>query len=79
MKQLIITILLIFAIMPSTKAQVSPTQGPPCPADGKFEYDDFEKQVKEIKENCSNDLFPKYEARLNTSKTNPKNVLMKLC
>ena len=45
MKQLIITFLLIFAIMPSIKSQVSPTQGPPCPLDGKFEYDDFERQV----------------------------------
>ncbi len=69
MKQLIITILLIFAIMPSIKAQVSPI--PPCPEDGKFEYDDFEKQVKEIKENCSYDLLPKYEARVNLCKTNP--------
>lgn len=79
MKQLIIATLLIFAIMLRIKAQISPIQGQPCPADGKFEYDDFEKQVKEIKENCSYDLLPKYEARLNTSKTNPKNVLMKLC
>ncbi len=71
MKQLTITILLIFAIMSRIKAQISPIQGQPCPADGKFEYDAFEKMVKEIKENCSNDLLPKYEARVNLCKTNP--------
>lgn len=43
MKQLIIAVLLFFAIIPSIKAQVSPVQGPPCPVDGKFEYklDDY--------------------------------------
>jgi hypothetical protein len=44
MKQLIIATLLIFAIMPRIKAQVSPIQGPPCPVDGKFEYDKEEKK-----------------------------------
>ena len=65
--------------MSSIISLLSPTQDLQFTTQGKFEYNDFEKQVKEIKENCSNDLFPKYEARLNTSKTNPKNVLMKLC
>ena len=65
--------------MSSIISLLSPTQDLQFTRQGKFGYDDFEKQVNEIKENYSNDLFPKYEARVNTSKTNPKNVLMKLC
>ncbi len=65
--------------MSSIISLLSPTQDLQFTRQGKFGYDDFIKQGNEIKENCSNDLFPKYEARLNTSKTNPKNVLMKLC
>ncbi|MBK7467583.1 MAG: hypothetical protein IPJ43_12685 [Saprospiraceae bacterium] len=63
--------------MTSIISLLSPTQDLQFTRQGKFEYNDFEKQIKEIKENCSYDLFPKYEARLNTSKTNPKNELMK--
>ena len=65
--------------MSSIISLLSPTQDLQFTRQGKFGYDDFEKQVNEIMENYSNDLFPKYEARVNTSKTNPKNVLMKLC
>jgi hypothetical protein len=61
--------------MSSIISLLTPTQDLQFTTQGKFEYNDFEKQVKEIKENCSYDSFLKYEARLNTSKTNPKKCI----